>query len=168
MSFKQKLLFTACMQELLRLYAPRSPMAQLADKYRVTEANPSPPLVHFAIPIDVDVLYEYADKHDLTEYILHLPNIISFDTPFVVTEHLSRHVQYELSLRFPFKYTADCGLILALYNNYTMEENMLIDEDQADVIQMVQEALGLHVSLCPKWYFDGYDRWEPDSDEDED
>ena len=52
------------------------PMAQLADKYRVTEANPSPPLVHFAIPIDVDVLYEYADKHDLTEYIPHLPDVI--------------------------------------------------------------------------------------------
>ena len=143
-------------------------MTQLPDKYRVTKKNPDPPLVHFAIPIDVDVLYQYANEYGLTEYLPHLPNMISAKTPFVVTEHLSRYVDYELDLRFPFPYTAESGLILALYNNFNMKSKKLIEEDQEDVIEMVQEALGLHESLRPKWYFDVFDTWDPDSDSDSD
>jgi len=141
-------------------------MTQLPDQYRVTAVNPDPPLVHFAIPIDVVVLYKYAGKHNLTEYFPHLPNIISPKTVFVATEHLSQDVQYELDFGWPFEPTADCGVILGLYNNYTMEEKMLIDEDQEDVVQMVQEALGLDRSVRPKWYFDAHDPWEPDDPDD--
>ena len=34
---------------------------------------------------------------------------------------------------------------------------MLIDENQEDVIQLVQEELGLDKSVRPKWYFDVHD-----------
>ena len=142
-------------------------MTQLPDQYRVTEANRNPPLVHFAIPIDVIVLYEYAEKHNFTEYLPHVPNVISPATAFKAAEELSQYVEYEIDFSLPFAATADCGSILVLYNNFTMAEKMLIDEDQEDVIQMVQEALGLDKSLRPKWYFDVHDSWEPDdSDED--
>ena len=82
-------------------------------------------------------------------------------------KHLSQDVEYEIHLRWPFEPTADCGLLLTLYNNYTMKDKMLIDEDQEDVVQMVQEALGLDKSMRPKWYFDWEDTWVPE-DEDED
>ncbi|KAF8554109.1 hypothetical protein OG21DRAFT_1484899 [Imleria badia] len=85
----------------------------------------------------------------------------------VATERLSQEVEYELEFGWPFGPTADCGVILSLYDNYTVEEKVLIDEDQEDVIQMVQEELGLDKSVRPKWYFDALDPWEPD-DEDED
>ncbi|KAH0826802.1 hypothetical protein J3R83DRAFT_5225 [Lanmaoa asiatica] len=153
--------------EPIQLYAPRCPMAQLLDQYRVTAVNSELPLVHFAIPIDITVLYSYAEKHGLNEYSANLPNIVSPVSVLVATEHLSEDVQYELDFGWPFELTADCDVILALYNNYTMEEKMLIDEDQEDVIQMVQEALGLDKSIRPKWYFDIHDPWLPD-DEDED
>ncbi|KAN0084010.1 hypothetical protein V8E55_007514 [Tylopilus felleus] len=145
----------------LRLWAPRCPMAQLPDQYRVTKANPNPPLVHFAIPIDAVVLYNYAAKHKIVhpeERILDLGKAM---------EHLSEYAEYEIYVYWPFKATADCGLILVLYDNYTMKDKRLIDEDQEDVIQMVQEALGLDKSMRPKWYFDWEDPWVPD-DEDED
>ena len=48
---------------------------------------------------------------------------------------------------------------LALYNNYTMEERVLTDEDQEDVIRMVQKALGLKKYVRPKWYFAVRDPW---------
>ncbi|KAF8554132.1 hypothetical protein OG21DRAFT_1509276 [Imleria badia] len=144
-------------------------MAQLPDQYRVTADNPDPPLVHFAIPLDVDVLYEYADKHNLTEYLPRVRNVVSPESAFKATKLLSQVVEYELDFCWPFGPTADCGIILSLYDNFTMEEKMLIDEDQEDVIQMVQEELGLDKSMRPKWYFDALDPWEPDDDdEDED
>ncbi|KAF8546049.1 hypothetical protein OG21DRAFT_1518378 [Imleria badia] len=143
-------------------------MAQLLDEYRVTADNPDPSLVHFAIPLDIDILYEYADKHNLTEYLPRFPNVISPESAFKATELLSQVVECELDFRWPFGATADCGIILGLYTNYTMEEKMLVDEDQEDVIQMVQEELGLDKSVRPKWYFDALDPWEPDdSDEDQ-
>ena len=142
-------------------------MAQLPDEYRVTADNPDPPLVHFAIPLDVVVLYEYADKHNLSRYLPYVPNVISPESAFMATELLSQEVQCELDLCWPFAATADCGIILGLYTNYTMEEKRLIDEDQEDVIQMVQEELGLDKSIRPKWYFDALDPWEPDDSDDE-
>ena len=50
--------------------------------------------------------------------------------------------------------------------NYTMEEKMLIDEDQEDVIQLVQEELGLDESVRPKWYFDVDDLGYSDDESD--
>jgi hypothetical protein len=43
---------------------------------------------------------------------------------------------------------------------------MLIDEDQEDVLQMVQEELGLNKSVRPKWYFDVHDSgdWDDETD----
>ena len=108
------------------------------------------------------ILYTYAEKHDLTEYFPQFPDIVSSITLFVVTEHLSEEVQYELEPGWPFKTTADCGIILLLYSNYTMKDKMLIDEDQEDVIPMVQEALRLNASVRPRWYFDVHDSWVPD------
>lgn len=154
------------LQELIKLFAPRRPMAQLLDQYRVTTANPEPPLIHFAIPIDDAVLYQYAEKHDLNKYYPCDPDIVSPTTLLFATDQLSEQVQYELELNFPFDITADCDVILTLYSNYTMGEKMLVDEDQEDVIQMVQEELGLDKSVWPKWYFDADDSWEPDSDDD--
>ena len=47
-----------------------------------------------------------------------------------------------------------------------MEEKMLIDEDQEDVIQLVQEELGLDESVRPKWYFDVDDLGYSDDESD--
>ena len=41
-------------------------------------------------------------------------------------------------LCWPFGLTADCGVIFGLYTNYTMEEKVLIDEDQEDVVQLAK------------------------------
>ena len=118
------------MRGLLQLYAPRCPMTQLPDQYRVTTSrtNKSPPLVHLAIPIDVEVFvfYEYADKHDFTEYPLPLvPSVISPETAFKAVEDLSQYVEYKIDLCLPFAATADCSFILALYNNHKMEKEAL-------------------------------------------
>jgi hypothetical protein len=142
-------------------------MNQLPDRYRVTAANPDPPLVHFAIPVDIFDLYEYAYKHDLIEIIPHLPHVpISPASALSATERLSQEAQYELEFGWPFEPTADCGIILSLYDNYTMEEKLLIDEDQEDVIQIVQEELGLDKSVRPKWYFDIHDLGDSDDESD--
>lgn len=75
----------------------------------------------------------------------------------VVAEHLPEEVQYELDSGWPFKPTADCGIILGLHTNYTMKKKKLVDEDQGDAIQMVQEELGLDKSVwipdMPLLYF---------------
>lgn len=39
---------------------------------------------------------------------------------------------------------------------------MLVDNDREDIIQMVEEALGLDKSVRPNWYFDIRDPWEPE------
>ena len=144
------------MQELLQLWAPRCPMTQLPDQCRVTKANPNPPLVHFPIPVDEVDIFKYAIKHKLIYPDPRVPDIAE------AMKHLSQYAEYELDLSWPFEPTADCGLILILYDNYTMKDKMLIDEDQEDVIQMVQEALGLDRSKRPKWYFDWEDPWRPE------
>ncbi|KAF8551230.1 hypothetical protein OG21DRAFT_304680 [Imleria badia] len=142
---------------MLERYASRCPKNQLPDRYRVTAANSDPPLVHFAIPVHIFDLYKYVDKHDLIEYIPNFPDVLSPVSALVATERLSQEVQCELEFGWPFGPTADCGVILSLYDNYTMEEKMLIGEVQKDVIQMVQEELGLDKSVRPKWYFDVHD-----------
>ena len=152
---------------MLELYASRCPMTQLQDRYRVSAANPDPPLVHLAIPVDIFDLYKYAEKHNLIEFIPHLPHVpISPVSALSATERLSEAVQYELEFGWPFGPTADCGIILSLYDNYTIEEKMLIDEDQEDVIQLVQEELGLDKSVRPKWYFDVHDSGYSDDESD--
>ncbi|KAF8431213.1 hypothetical protein L210DRAFT_3651280 [Boletus edulis BED1] len=148
-------------QETLKLYASRCPTTQLPDRYRVTVANPNPPLVHFAFPAAISKLYKYAYKHNLLKFFANFPKMISPVSAFAATRHLSDEVQYELEIAWPFGQTADCGVILVLYNNYTMEEKMLINEDQEDVIEMVQEELGYDKSVRPKWYFDFHDEWRP-------
>ncbi|KAF8554134.1 hypothetical protein OG21DRAFT_1497254 [Imleria badia] len=153
-------------KEMLQRYASRCPMTQLPDRYRVTVANPDPPLVHFAIPVHIVDLYKYADKHDLIEYIPRFPQVLSPVSALVATDRLSQEVEYELEFSWPFEHTADCGVILSLYDNYTIEEKMLIDEDQEDVIQMVQEELGLDRSVLPKWYFDWDDSGYSDDETD--
>ena len=80
----------------------------------------------------------------------------------MTTKHLSEEVEYELDFGWPFRIASDSGIILSLYTNYTMDEKMLIDEDQEDVIQMVQASLGFGASVRPKWYFDFHDPWVPD------
>ena len=101
---------------MLQRYASRCPMTQLPDRYCVTQANPDPPLIHFAIPIHVFDLYKYADKHELIEYYPKFPRIVSLVSVLVATERLSEAVQYELEFGWPFGPTADCGIILSLYD----------------------------------------------------
>ena len=67
----------------------------------------------------------------------------------MATECLSQEVQYEVEFGWPFEPKGNCGVILSLYDNYTIEEKTLIDEDD---IQLVQEELGLDNSLRPTWY----------------
>lgn len=144
-------------KEMLQRYASRCPMTQLPDRYRVTAANPDPPLIHFAIPVHIFDLYKYADKHGLIDYYPNFPRVPSPVSAIVATDHLSQVVQYELEFGWPFEPTAECGIILSLYDNFTIQEKMLIDEDQEDVVQMVREELGLDKSVRPKWYFDADD-----------
>jgi hypothetical protein len=143
-------------------------MTQLPDRYRVTEANPDPPLVHFAIPVHVFDLYQYAEKHNLIEFIPHLPHVpISPASALSATDRLSQEVKHELEFGWLFAPTADCGIILSLYDNYTMKKK-LIDEDQEHVIRMVQEELGLDKSVRPKWYFDVHDSGDSDDSDESD
>ena len=150
------------MQKVVELYTQRRSMGQLADEFRVTPINPEPPLVHFAFPVEIDALYAYAGGHNLMEYPPQFPHITSPASLLVATEHLSEEVECELDFGWPFKITADCSIILALYTNYTIDEKMLIDQDQEDAIRMVQEALRMDASVRPKWYFDVHDPWVPD------
>lgn len=121
-------------------------MAQFPNQYLVTAVYPEPPLVHFAIATDLTVPYKCADKHNLNEYSPYLLNVVSLVTVFVAAQYLSQDAQYELDFCWPFRPTADRDILLGLYNNYTMEK-VLVDEDQEDVIQMMQEALGLSLDL---------------------
>ncbi|KAF8433898.1 hypothetical protein L210DRAFT_3649397 [Boletus edulis BED1] len=130
-------------KELLQRYAPRCPITQLPGRYRVTEANKDPPLLHFAIPVDIFDLYRYAGRHNLIEYSEKFPNLISPVSALVATQRLSEEVEYEVKFAWPFEATADSH------------------EDQEDVIEMVQEELGLGKSMRPKWYFDFFDKWRP-------
>ncbi|KAH7907364.1 hypothetical protein BJ138DRAFT_1160317 [Hygrophoropsis aurantiaca] len=54
---------------LQKKYASRMPLEQLPDEYRVTENNPNPERLHFAIPITKNSLEEYAEKNDLNIYL---------------------------------------------------------------------------------------------------
>jgi hypothetical protein len=85
-------------------------------------------------------LYKYADKHRLTTY-----------------HHCDSAV--------PSLLTADCSAIIALYSNYIVEDNKLIEEDEEDMIQMVREALRYDKSVWQKWYFEMDDTWQPGNDD---
>jgi len=142
-------------------------MAQLPNLYYVTPSNPEPPLVHFAIPIvDVAVLYEYAEIHGLTTYLLHLPHIVSPVTLLFVAQHLSKRVRHKITFGWPLGGdTADCDVFLGLYDNYMMEK-MQGGSDRERLVRMVQEALGLDPSVRPRWYLDMHtDLLKRDSDE---
>ncbi|KAG6371026.1 hypothetical protein JVT61DRAFT_10749 [Boletus reticuloceps] len=154
-------------QELAQLYAPRSPMSQLPERYHVTKENPEPPKLYFAFPHLNKALYKYAEEYDLTRYIRCDPKVPSPATLFSVAGHLSKHVDYGLNVAFPFLNTADCTSIIVLYDNYTMNNKQLIEEDEEDVIEMVQEALGYDKLVRPKWYFDVHDPWQPGDEEDD-
>ena len=137
-------------QKLLKAYAPRCPMEQLRDEFRVTKSNPSPPTVHYGIPLEASDLREYAERRNRD------PERFAREVPI-----LSEKVNYPLGLCVPFGPTTDSQFILELYSNYTMGKKQLIEEDEEDVISMVKEELKLDPSVRPKWYFDQLDPWVP-------
>ncbi|KAI0040606.1 hypothetical protein FA95DRAFT_1683712 [Auriscalpium vulgare] len=150
-------------------YAPRQPMEQLPVKYRVSKRNPKPTLVHFAIPVDFEDLYEYAVRNNIVQRYDQCPGVIMEDyTMWYAVKHLSQTVHYKMGLREAYEHTADSSALLELYSNYSMNRKLLIPEDEDDVVRMVRELLGLDDSVRPKWYFDFNNDWEPgDPDEDE-
>ncbi len=147
------LLTLSCPDEqlILKAYAPRCPMEQLADEFRVTKSNPNPPLLHYGIPLESSDLPEYAERHGREP--ARFMREVSI---------LSEKVRYPLGLCVPFGPTTDCRFVLELYSNYTMRGNQLkVERDEQEVISMLKEELKLDPSVRPKWYFDHLDPWRP-------
>ncbi|KAI0042485.1 hypothetical protein FA95DRAFT_1610171 [Auriscalpium vulgare] len=150
-------------------YAPRQPMEQLPIKYEVTKRNPKPTLVHFAIPVDFEVLFQYGVRNNTVRYYEQCPGVVMKGaTIWSAVKHLSQTVHYKMGVREAYRHTADSSALLELYSNYSLNRKILIPEDEEDVVQMVRELLGLDDSVRPKWHFDFNNNWEPgDPDEDE-
>ncbi|KAH7907084.1 hypothetical protein BJ138DRAFT_541639 [Hygrophoropsis aurantiaca] len=152
----------------LKKHAARLPMEQLPDEYRVTQSNPDPPLLHFALGMDEMDLLNYAEVHHLTRYNFpQMPSVPSPDTLDAAVEHLSRIAGCELHLCKPYGPTTEYLSILELYNNYSMEEKTLSDEAQERVVKIVKEKLELAEDVHLTWYFDRDDEWTPDEGDDQ-
>ncbi|KAH7906130.1 hypothetical protein BJ138DRAFT_1163313 [Hygrophoropsis aurantiaca] len=125
------------------LYAHRMPMDQLPDQYR----GPNTLKLHFAIPLSSDLLMKYVEQHGY-----------GVDIYGAVEEQLSAAIGYPLRLEFPFPETKpeDGDSILALYNNHNMNTAMrnLPDGGDAEVINSMNQELGLDETARPQWFFD--------------
>ncbi|KAI0061902.1 hypothetical protein BV25DRAFT_713558 [Artomyces pyxidatus] len=160
-------------KRLLVEYACRLPMDQLPLEHQVSPENMKPTLVHFAIPIDIRILFRYADEHGLNRYYKNSisPNTVATSTVYNVVKRISKMVKYKLTLHEPFWPTNECNALLELYNNYTEEEKALVLEDEEDVINRVRKILGLGEDVRARWFFNVDDPWRPgaqDADDEDD
>lgn len=60
-------------------------------------------------------------------------------------------------LRFELPVSVDYQLVLALYNNYSIEELALEPEEEEDVIRILKEGLPVCSTQKPQWFFDQLD-----------
>ncbi|KAI0046340.1 hypothetical protein FA95DRAFT_1560216 [Auriscalpium vulgare] len=150
-------------------YAPRQPMDQLPLKYKVTKRNPKPTLVHFAIPLDFEDIFQYGVRNNTVQYYDQCPGVVyRTGTIWYAAKHLSQTVQYKMGVREAYVPTADSGALLELYSNFSMNRKQLVPADEEDVVREVRELLRLDDSVRPRWYFDFNNKWQPgDADEDE-
>lgn len=49
-------------------------------------------------------------------------------------------------------------IVLALYNNYTIDEFELETEQEEDVIRILKDAMPVFKTQNPRWFFDRMDR----------
>ena len=98
-----------------------------------------PFLAYFGIAITRQELYDYATSRNLRPPPIYdgkteiVRNIWFFETSI---EMMGKKFNYPLQLRMPLN--ADYQWNVAVYSNFEVEEERLVDEDEARLVQMIR------------------------------
>ena len=66
---------------------------------------------------------------------------------------MGKKFNYPLQLRMPLN--ADYQWNVALYSNFEVEEERLVDEDEARLVQMIREEMNIPKDREALWHYDG-------------
>ncbi|KAI0085535.1 hypothetical protein BDY19DRAFT_439732 [Irpex rosettiformis] len=131
-----------------------------------------PKLAYYGIAVTTDELLKFAtenklypnfkDKTDATCRLWALDSAVKL---------LSVSVKFPLELRMPLN--PDFEWNIALYSNYVVEDERLIEEDEETVVNWLLDTLKLPTSRIPVWHYDFFDGnlemrcspWTPPSEE---
>ncbi|THH07510.1 hypothetical protein EW146_g9295 [Bondarzewia mesenterica] len=140
-------------QEYMERAKKKAPMSQLPDDFNV-KLNPKAPKLYFGLPFNYEEhIVPYAKAHDLVYYLDRYPNEINpVDTIPAVLDYLEYCCDAKLYFKLPFGPSLQ-GMI-ALYSNYTMEEDHLLPDDEKEVIKIIKKELGIDIEA--KWYWDRF------------
>ncbi|KAI0308624.1 hypothetical protein OF83DRAFT_1089674 [Amylostereum chailletii] len=139
-------------QAVMELYKDRMPMTNLPPQYRRTCENPNPPLLYFGIPVSYKSLIDYAEQEGVLRSNRHFPDGICPTSTFTAVKQLGKICCFPtLTLETPFPLRPRYTAIVKLYSNY---EPILVKDDEAFLVAMIKEELGLEDDVEAKWYFD--------------
>ena len=66
---------------------------------------------------------------------------------------MGKKFNYPLQLRMPLN--ADYQWNVAVYSNFEVEEERLVDEDEARLVQMIREEMNIPKDREALWHYDG-------------
>ncbi|THH06746.1 hypothetical protein EW146_g9515 [Bondarzewia mesenterica] len=146
-------IFLIFLRNIWREQKKKAPMSQLPDDFNV-KLNPKAPKLYFGLPFNYEEhIVPYAKAHNLVYYLDRYPNEINpVDTIPAVLDYLEYCCDAKLYFKLPFGPSLQ-GMI-ALYSNYTMEEDHLLPDDEKEVIEIIKKELGIEIEA--KWYWDRF------------
>ncbi|KAJ6512040.1 hypothetical protein C8R47DRAFT_1314108 [Mycena vitilis] len=125
-------------------------------------ANLEPTLYQFGILVSDKLLIDYAVKEKLAnaEEVLKRP-LHGLCAISRAIERLQAVAQARLTHTRASGTFGRGNSVLALYSNYNMSRRRLVEDDEQDVIETIQQELGIKDS--PRWYWDWTNDF-PDAD----
>ncbi|EIM88656.1 uncharacterized protein STEHIDRAFT_154384 [Stereum hirsutum FP-91666 SS1] len=153
-------------QEAFEVYCEeREPMSQLHPAFVVDRKVATHPLwrgpivLCFGFGIDSDLLVDYALKHGLTtqeklsEGSFQRRGRTRASAMFDAQKHLKKKSRAaRLHLRYPVHVKHD--IVIALYDNYSKENEEMSEEHERIVLDYWRNALELPEDEMPLWYFE--------------
>lgn len=142
-------------------YRPRAQaFYTLPDRYRLTPENPSPPTLHFGIPVSAPQILDYGVSKGVVREDYSIGSIITYRYAQVV-KRLSRSCGYELTLKRLFFTTMKYAFVISLYSNYNYHQRQLGREEELAVFNKIKDKLQLDSDVPVGWFFDSDDPWRP-------
>lgn len=124
---------------------------------RKSKTYRAPGKLYYGFGLSYKDIIDYAERHSPID-----PSITSAARRYaharsVTLERLRELCQFnDLETALPI--SPEYQVVLAMYDNYTIAEFELEEEEEADVIRILQEELPACSRQNPRWFFDRMDR----------
>ncbi|KAL6306890.1 hypothetical protein BKA93DRAFT_124783 [Sparassis latifolia] len=119
------------------------------------DGSPDPPLLQYGIAVNFDKLLSYAKEKNLLEPAARKRGVSLSslsDMPIISEVIKALEVACNARLHYTAPWVPDYEGMVALYSNYSMFWEQLEEEHEQEVINILQEELG--VTEEPMWYWD--------------